>query len=76
MASKINIVIDDDVRVELERTVESGQRSRVINRALRRELLRIRREKANARLDQLRKRTTPVSTNTLLGELRSDRRRA
>ena len=76
MPSKVNIVIDDDVRAELERTVESGQRSRVVNRALRRELLRVRREKASAELDRLRARTRHVSTSEILGELKRDRRRA
>ena len=39
MASKVNIVLDDDVKSELEGLVEAGQRSRVINNALRKELM-------------------------------------
>ena len=43
MASKVNIVLDDDVKRELETLVEAGLRSRVINTALRKELMQIRR---------------------------------
>jgi predicted transcriptional regulator len=38
MPTKVNIVLDDDVKEELDRLVESGMRSRIVNRALRREL--------------------------------------
>ena len=43
MAAKVNIVLDDDVKKELESLVEAGLRSRVINAALRKELAIIRR---------------------------------
>ena len=38
MPTKVNIVLDDDVKADLDRLVESGKRSRVINNALRREI--------------------------------------
>ncbi len=34
-----NVVLDDDVKRDLDRRVDSGMRSRVVNRALRREIL-------------------------------------
>ena len=33
MPTKVNIVLDDDVKADLDRLVESGLRSRVVNRA-------------------------------------------
>jgi Arc/MetJ-type ribon-helix-helix transcriptional regulator len=75
MSTKVNFVLDDDVRAELERVVASGSRSRVINEALRRELQRLRRTRAAVALDELRSRTRPVSTKQALQDLRRDRSR-
>ena len=49
MPTKVNIVLDDDVKADLDRLVESGKRSRVINSALRSEIQRMRRRAASAR---------------------------
>ena len=76
MPTKVNFVLDDDVKVDLERMVASGSRSRVINEALRRELLRLRRARASRALDDLRSRTRPVSTKQAVQALRRDRSRA
>ena len=75
MPTKVNIVLDDDVKADLDRLVETGGRSRVINRALRREIVQIRREQANLRLETLRKRTSPQSTADLVAQIRRDRSR-
>lgn len=75
MATKVNIVLDDDVKAELERMVESGFRSRVINEALRKELLSMRRKGLSARLDKLRAKTSPVSTREVVALIRRDRGR-
>ena len=75
MPTKVNIVLDDDVKADLDRLVESGMRSRVINRALRREILAIRRQRASRRLDELRETTKPVSTSELVKLIRRDRGR-
>lgn len=45
MAVKVNFVLDDDVKSDLDRLVTSGMRSRIINEALRKELLHIQRQK-------------------------------
>jgi predicted transcriptional regulator len=73
--TKVNIVLDDDVKADLDRLVESGMRSRVVNQALRREILAIRRRRANARLDDLRRTTRPVPTAELVATVRRDRKR-
>ena len=75
MATKINIVLDDDVKAELDHLVESGLRSRVINEALRKELMLMRRRRLTGRLDKLRARTKPVSTQEIVTLLRRDRGR-
>lgn len=75
MPSKVNIVLDDDVKAELDRVVEAGLRSRVINTALRKELLQIRRRQLSDRLDALRRKTKPVSTEEIVRMIRRDRGR-
>ena len=75
MPTKVNIVLDDDVKADLDRLVESGMRSRVINAALRREILVLRRERASRRLDELRKTTKRVATSELVNLVRRDRGR-
>jgi predicted transcriptional regulator len=43
MGVKVNFVLDDDVKSDLDRLVERGMRSRVIIEALRKELLQVKR---------------------------------
>ena len=75
MPTKVNVVLDDDVKADLDRLVESGMRSRVINAALRREILMLRRQRASTRLDELRKTTRVVATSELVSLVRRDRGR-
>jgi predicted transcriptional regulator len=75
MPTKVNIVLDDDVKAGLDRLVDSGKRSRVINNALRREIHLMSRRAANARLDDLRATTRPVSTDDIVKMVRRDRGR-
>lgn len=75
MPTKVNIVLDDDVKADLDRLVESGMRSRVVNNALRREILMLQRERAGRRLDDLRRTTKAVSTSDLVAQVRRDRGR-
>jgi predicted transcriptional regulator len=73
--TKVNIVLDDDVKADLDRLVESGKRSRVINNALRREIQLISRRAANARLDEMRRTTKSLSTADIVKLVRRDRGR-
>lgn len=75
MPVKVNIVLDDDVKRELDRLVESGSRSRIINQALRKELLQVRRRAVSVNVKRLRKRTRPVASREVVELLRRDRRR-
>ena len=75
MPTKVNIVLDDDVKADLDRLVETGKRSRVINNALRREIRLMSRRAANARLDAIRTTTRAVSTGEIVKLVRRDRGR-
>jgi Arc/MetJ-type ribon-helix-helix transcriptional regulator len=75
MPTKVNVVLDDDVKADLDRLVDSGKRSRVIHNALRREMQLISRRAANARLDELRTTTKRVSTDDIVKLVRRDRGR-
>jgi predicted transcriptional regulator len=75
MPTKVNIVLDEDVKSELERLVESGMRSRIINKALRQELQSIRRQQASKRIDVLRGKAKIVSLSEIVKLVRRNRNR-
>ncbi len=75
MAIKVNFVLDEDVKDDLDRLVASGMRSRVINEALRKELLAIKRQMLAAKQDRLRARAKSVGTGKIVSALRGDRGR-
>jgi metal-responsive CopG/Arc/MetJ family transcriptional regulator len=75
MGVKVNFVLDDDVKSDLDRLVENGMRSRIINQALRKELLQVKRRRLAEKHDQLCGRTTAVATREIVANLRRDRSR-
>jgi len=72
---KVNVTLDDVIREELYRLVPPRKRSRVVNEALRKELLQMKRERAIDRLMELRKKTAKFSSREILETLRKDRAR-
>ncbi len=50
LLKKLNFFVEEDIRKELDELVPAGQKSKIINKALRKELLRIRREKVTEKL--------------------------
>ncbi len=74
-AKKINFMITEDVRKEFERLVPPGQRSRVVNEALRRELMSIKRKRLTERLLDLRGMGKRLSTEDIVEALKKDRSR-
>lgn len=76
MAVKVNFVLDEDVKNDLDRLVESGMRSRIINEALRKELLLIKRQKLATEQDRLRRQTDKVSSREIVRIIRRDRSRS
>lgn len=73
-AKKMLFVLDEEVKKELEDLIPAGQRSRVINEALRKELLLLKRKKATEELLDIASRTRAVSTKEIVAELRKERR--
>jgi len=75
MAHRINVLIDEVVWPELE-GVPRGERSRVVNRALSEWFQTRRREAAAQRMDGLRERMAPVTTDEIVTWVRQDRERS
>ncbi|MBM4065598.1 MAG: hypothetical protein FJ266_08155 [Planctomycetes bacterium] len=71
---KINFFVEEDIRKILDELVPDGQKSKVINEALRKELLRIKREKATEKLMVLKSKGTLVSNREIVEALKKDRR--
>jgi hypothetical protein len=73
MSHRINVILDDEVWESLGQ-LPKGERSRLINNAIARELLRQQRQRAMEEMDRLRK--TPRLTKETAEELvRRDRER-
>ena len=73
--AKLNVSIDEQVREELFRLVPPRRRSQVVNEALRKELLRRKREHVTQTLRGLRKRSATMSGEEIVAAVRRDRRR-
>ena len=74
-ARKVNFMINDDVRKEFERLVPSGERSKVTNEALKKELNSIKRKQLTERLLLLKAKQS-LSTKEIVTALKKDRTRA
>ncbi len=72
-AHRINFMVADDLKKELDLLVPPGERSLVVNEALRKELALLRRKKLTDQLTALRKKTRTVATSEIVDALRSDR---
>lgn len=75
LLKKLNFFVEEDIRKELDELVPAGQRSKIINEALRKELLRIRREKVTEKLVLLKSRGPKVSQKEIVKLLKQDRNR-
>jgi hypothetical protein len=76
MSRRIDVILSDDVHRELLRQVARGERSRVLEEALRQYLGRRRRSAAVRRLQTLREKAPMVSMRDVVDQLRRDRGRA
>lgn len=72
-AKKINFMISDDVRKEFERLVPHGARSKVVNEALRKELIAIKRKRLTERLLSMRAKSVSISTKEIVEAVKKDR---
>ena len=74
-ARKLNFMIKNEVADELEALIPSGQRSRLVNEAIVKELGLFRRQAQTERLMKLRKKSPKLSTAELISAVRKDRER-
>jgi len=72
---KLNVSINEQVKEELFRLVPPRRRSQVVTEALRKELLRRKRDHVTQTLRGLRKRSATVSGEEIMAVVRRDRRR-
>ena len=71
--AKLNVSIDPAVREELFNLVPPRRRSQVVNEALRKELLRRKRQHATEEIMRLRPRSATLSGKEILVAVRKDR---
>jgi len=74
-ARKINFMIRNDVASELERLVPQGQRSKLVNEAIVKELAHFRRTAQTEKLMALRNKTPRLTTDEIVEAVRHDRDR-
>jgi hypothetical protein len=72
---KVNFILDPDVQAELVRLIPPCKRSRVVNEALRKELLRRKRELAMEQLKEIRQQTGTLTGREIVEAVRNDRTR-
>jgi predicted transcriptional regulator len=73
MSTKVNLVLDDEVKAALDALIPAGERSRFANEALRAQLARVRQRQAVEKLEALRRAGPHVPTAEILLTLRSFR---
>jgi hypothetical protein len=74
-AKKINFIIQDDVLRDLEAMVPAGERSRLVNQALRRDLLALKRRALTDRLTVIRQEGPVYEPAAIVRDLRKERSR-
>lgn len=74
-ARKLNFMIKNEVAVELETLVPQGQRSKLVNNAIIKELALFRRNALTEKLMALRNRTPKLSTDKIVEAISNDRSR-
>jgi len=75
MSHRVNILLEDQIWRVL-RKAPSGERSRIVNLALRQWFQARKRLDAARKMDTLRQQLSPVSTDQIVDWLRADRKRS
>lgn len=73
MGTRVNLILDDEVKQTLDRLVPTGHRSAFANEAIRARLAELRRQAAAERLDAFRRKGPSVSTAEIVRLLRKAR---
>jgi predicted transcriptional regulator len=71
MGVKVNLVIDERVKADLDELIPAGERSRFASEALKARLALVRQQQAIARLEGLRRAGPHVPTSEVVSALRS-----
>lgn len=74
-AVKLNFLVEAGVSRELHELVPAGQRSKVVNAAIKRELLRLKRRMATEKLLELRAQGPGVTMDEIVAAINADRSR-
>ena len=64
-AKKVNFMVNNNVRKEFERLVPPGERSKIVNEALRKELNLIKRERLTEKLLSIRAKSPSLSNDDI-----------
>jgi len=72
---KLNFLIQEDVARDLEEMVPAGERSRLVNETLRRELLALKRRSLTDRLTVIREQGPVYEQAAIVRDLKRDRSR-
>lgn len=74
-AKKVNFMVNNNVRKEFERLVPPGERSKIVNEALRKELNLIKRERLTGKLLSIRAKSPSLSTDDITEIVKKNRAR-
>ena len=74
MATRVNLILEDEVKDALDQLVPTGRRSEFANEAIRIRLAQLKHQKAVDRLEHLRQRGPSVSTREVVRLLRDARK--
>lgn len=74
-AKKLNFMINHELVAELEELVPPGRRSKVVNEAIMKELMSLKRQKLTERLLAIKQKSPSLSTEEIVAALKEDRRR-
>lgn len=72
---KVNFILDEAVQEELKMVVPPRQRSKMVNEAIKKELLRIKRRSASEKLLLIREKTAKYNSSEINAQLEKDRKR-
>jgi len=72
---KLNFMIKNELVMELEELVPPGRRSKVVNEAIMKELMALKRQKLTEKLLAIKQKSPSLSTDEMVAVLKEDRRR-
>ena len=74
-AKKLNFMINNELVMELEELVPPSRRSKVVNEAIMKELMSLKRQKLTEKLLAVKQKSPSLSKEEIVAALKEDRRR-